>query len=217
MIRPDNNLALFIGHLIKPTPTHSHLYRCLVLPTLYYCSSVWDLHVKYLINKLDSVQRLAVKMVTKQWSFFSTHMLSTHPLNLCPLQERQWKQKAIVCAKILRGCSIIPPFHFTPHPHPSQRLHHSFPLFTPIARTSVHQSSFFISSTLIWNSLPEHVIVSLLFLHLRIDLSHFQFLSLILSFVLCSYSFFSPLCFSGRLCISIELPLPNPNSYSALH
>ena len=99
-----------------------------------------------------------VQMVTKQWSVSSTHMLSTHHLNLRPLQERRWKQKAIVCARILRGCSIIPPSHFTPHPHPSQWLHHSFPLVTPFARTLVHQSSFFISSTLIWNSLSEHVI-----------------------------------------------------------
>ena len=66
--------------------TLSHLYRCLVLPTLDYCSSVWDPHAKYLINKLDSVQRLAVKMVTKHWSASSNHMLSTHPLNLCPFQ-----------------------------------------------------------------------------------------------------------------------------------
>ena len=138
--------------------TLSHLYRCLVLPTLDYCSSVWDPHAKYLIDKLDSVQRLAVKMVTKHWSASSTHMLSTHCLNLCPLQERRWKQKAIVCARILRGCSVIPPSHFTPHPHPSQRLHHSFPLVTPFARTLAHQSSFFISSSLIWNNLPEYVI-----------------------------------------------------------
>ena len=158
VLRPDNNLALFIGHLTKPTPTHSHLYRCLVLSTLDYCSSVWDPHAKYLIDKLDSVQRLAVKMVTKHWSASSTHMLSTHCLNLCPLQERRWKQKAIVCARILRGCSVIPPSHFTPHPHPSQRLHHSFPLVTPFARTLAHQSSFFISSSFIWNNLPEHVI-----------------------------------------------------------
>ena len=44
------------------------------------------------------------------------------------------------------------------HPHPSRRHHHSFPLFTPFARTTAHQSSFFISCTRIWNSLPDHII-----------------------------------------------------------
>ena len=120
--------------------TLSHLYCCLVSPTLDYCSSVWDPH------KL---------------------------------------------ARILRGCSIIPSSHFTPHPPPIQWLHHSFPLGTPIARTLAHQSSFFVSSTFIWNSLPEHVI-------------------------------FAPSVSSfrnrrGRLCICIELLLPDPNAYSVLH
>ena len=80
--------------------TLSHLYRCLVLPTLDYCSSG---------TLTQAFQRLAVKMVTKHWSASSTHMLSTHPLNLCPPQEQRWKQKATVCARILRGCSVIPP------------------------------------------------------------------------------------------------------------
>ena len=73
-------------------------------------------------------------------------MLSTHSLYLGPLQERRWKQKAMVCARILRGCSVIPPSHFACHPHPSLRLYHSFPLVTPFAKTTAHQSSFFISS-----------------------------------------------------------------------
>ena len=37
--------------------------------------------------------------------------------------------------------SIIPPSHFTPHPHPSQRFHHSFPPgFSPgLFRVVLHQ------------------------------------------------------------------------------
>jgi len=136
--------------------TLSHLYRCLVLPTLDYFSSVWDPHTTFLINKLESVQRLAARLVTKHWSAPPSHLLRS--LNLCPLQEWRWKQKTMVCARIIKGCSIIPPSYFTPHPHPSRRHHHSFPLFTPFARTTAHQSSFFISFTRIWNSLPDHII-----------------------------------------------------------
>ena len=74
------------------------------------------------------------------------------------LQEWRWKQKAMVCTRIIKGCSIISPSYFIPHPHPSRRHHHSFPLITPFARTIAHQSSFFISCTRIWNSLPDHII-----------------------------------------------------------
>ena len=168
---------------------------------------------KCLINKLDSVQRLAVRMVTKQRYASSTHILSTHPLNLYPLQEQRWKQKTIGCARILRACFIVPPSHFTLHPHPSlsQRLHHSFQLVTLFARILAHQSSFFISSTLIYLNIS---FVPHLFLCLKIDLSLFQFLSLSLSFIQCFYFSSSDFfCFSGRLCISFELLLPD----SVLH
>ena len=120
--------------------TLSYLYRCLVVPTLDYCSSVWDPHTTFLINKLESVQRLAVRLITKRWSASPSYLLRS--LNLCPLQERRWKQKAMVCARIIKGCSIIPPSYFTPHPHPSRRHHHSSPLITLFARTTAHQSSF---------------------------------------------------------------------------
>ena len=120
--------------------TLSHLYRCLLLPTLDYCSSVWDPHTTFLINKLESVQRLDARLVTKRWSASPSYLLRS--LNLCPLQEQRWKQKAMVCARIIKGCSIIPPSYYTPHPHPSRPHHHSFPHFTPFARTTAHQSSF---------------------------------------------------------------------------
>ena len=64
----------------------------------------------------------------------------------------------MICARILKGHSIIPPTYFTPHPNPRQRLHHSYPLVTPFTRTASHQSSFFISCTRIWNSLPDLVL-----------------------------------------------------------
>ena len=53
-----------------------------------------------------------------------------------------------------------------------------------------------------------------LFLHLSIDLNLFQFLSPNLLFIYCSYLFFSSDLSSGRLHISIELLLPDPNAYS---
>ena len=159
------------------SPTLLHLYRVLVLPTLDYCSSVWDPRTSLLVNKLESVQRLAARFITNCW--FTPHS-STHPihsLGLCPLKERRWRQKTMICARILKGHSIIPPTYFTPHPNPRRPTkgggkattvklasskpkgcHHSYPLVTPFARTASHQSSFFISCTRVWNSLPDQVV-----------------------------------------------------------
>ena len=40
----------------------------------------------------------------------------------------------------------------------SPRNNHSIPLLTPFARTTLYQSSFFVSCVPIWNHLPESVI-----------------------------------------------------------
>ncbi len=130
-----------------------HLYRMVVLPTLDYCSSVWDPHLKILSDKLQSVQKLALRLFFK---YSARHVPYTS--HLPSLRDRRRKQKIKVCAKILSDSSIIPSSVYTPHPFPSQRLHHSLPLLVPFARTSFHQASFFTSSAVLWNGLPERVV-----------------------------------------------------------
>ena len=48
----------------------SHLYKCLVLPTLDYCSAVWDHTAVTLSNQLESLFRGSwpCRLVTKHWS-----------------------------------------------------------------------------------------------------------------------------------------------------
>ena len=82
--------------------------------------------------------------------------------------------------------------HFTPHPHPSQRLHHSFPLINPFARTLAHDHQLSFLFGIVYLNMS---FVPLLFLRLRIDLSLFQFLSLSLSFVHLLLFFFSSALF----------------------
>jgi len=75
---------LGIVHCTFPEANSSillHLYRCLVLPTLDYCSSVWDRHTNYLVNKLESVQQLAIRLISKHWPS-SVHTTNYRSLNL---------------------------------------------------------------------------------------------------------------------------------------
>ena len=65
----------------------SHLYQCLVLPTLDYCSSVWDPAAETLICQLESVQRFAARLVTKRWSSPPDQLI--HSLNWSTLQTRR--------------------------------------------------------------------------------------------------------------------------------
>ena len=126
--------------------TLSYLYKCLVLPHLDYCSAVWDPSTITLINKLESVQKFVAKLVTKCWSTPSDYLLPS--LNWCTLQVRRRRQKAMICRRILYGSSIIPASHSS----------HSMSLIPPFATTSCYQSSFFVSSVVLWNQLPESLI-----------------------------------------------------------
>ena len=92
-----------------------------------------------------SMQRLAARIITKCWS---NPQSRTHPI----LQERRWRQKAMICGRILKlYLPLISPI--TPI-----SVCVFYPLVTPFAKTAAHQSSFLISSTRIWNSLPDHVV-----------------------------------------------------------
>ena len=64
----------------------------------------------------------------------------------------------MICIRILYGSSIIPASHFSRQPHPNLRTSHSMSLIPPFARTSCYQSSFFVSSVVLWNQLPESLI-----------------------------------------------------------
>ena len=103
------------------TKTLCQLYKSLILPILDYCSTVWDPHtITHMhINLLESVQRFAARLTTKQWQATQNQLL--HTLNWTPLCVRRKKQKAMVCRRILLGHSVIPSSHLTPNPRPNSK------------------------------------------------------------------------------------------------
>ena len=58
----------------------AQLYKSLVLPTLDYCSSLWDPTYVSHVNLLKDVQKLSAKIITKKWDLIHTqnyqHLLS---------------------------------------------------------------------------------------------------------------------------------------------
>ena len=78
--------------------TLAHLYKCLVLPTLDYCSVVWDPAAACLITKLESVQRLAARLTTKRWSTSPDNLL--YSLNWTTLRARRRSKRLCLCSHI---------------------------------------------------------------------------------------------------------------------
>ena len=134
------------------------LYKSLVLPTLDYCSSLWDPHFAIHSNKLESIQTFAIRIITKSWR--GSTSVTQSRFNLPSLSTRRRKQKVALCYRVLNNLSVIPPSFFTLHPSPHLRHNHSLPLYYPPVRSIRHLSSFSVSTVPLWNSLPPDLVVS---------------------------------------------------------
>ena len=146
----------FVDTAILPVQFANLNFMSLVLPTLDYCSSLWDPAYMVHISKLEAVQKLAAKIVTKKWNCDYESLLSN--LHRPRLSLRRTKQKMALCFRILKGYSIIPPSIFAPHPTPHLRHNHSLPLYYPVCNSRSHLSSFAVSSVPVWNCLPNDVV-----------------------------------------------------------
>ena len=134
----------------------SQLYKSLVLPTLDYCSSLWDPTYVTYTKKLEDVQKLAARIVTKKWDLNYQQLLSN--LLWPTLADRRKRQKLALCFRIVKGNSLIPSSFFTPHPSPHLRHNHSLPLYYPTCHSRSLLSSFAISVVPRWNCLPSSLV-----------------------------------------------------------
>jgi len=88
----------------------------MVYPIIEYAASVWDPYTLSNINKLESIQRRAVRFCYNDFSRFSsvTDMLSS--LNLPLLQTRRAETKLMTLYKIINGNLIVPTDDLIPKP-----------------------------------------------------------------------------------------------------
>ena len=121
---------------------------------LDYCSSLWEPHQAYLINKLKSVQCFAARVISHRWKDSYSHLPL---LGWSSLKTRRAKLKIGLCCRIVGGHSVIPPSFFTPHPSPYLRHVHSEALKVPTCRLTSRLHSFVSSVIPLWNSLPPSI------------------------------------------------------------
>ena len=127
MLQTKRQIGLLHRHFHAGSPScKSQLYKSLVLPILDYCSSLWDPNYAIHVNKPESVQKLAARFVSGRWNDNYESLLNH--LNWSELSTRRKRQKLLLCNRIVKGYSILPPSFFTPHPFP-----HLFPCTTHLA------------------------------------------------------------------------------------
>ncbi len=110
------------------------------------------------VRKLDRVQEFAAKVVTRKWSATGSDLVNQ--LGWPRLHLRRQLAKLCLCEKILSGESLIPTSVFEPHPSTSVRHANSKPLFLLRVHTDYHRGSYFVSTVLLWNSIPDRILTS---------------------------------------------------------
>ena len=86
------------------------LYSSLVHPHLSHCSSLWDPHTKSDIKSLESIQKFALRICSKQ--LHSNYDRNLELFNLVPLSTRRAISKLTLLFKFINGFTFLQKRYF---------------------------------------------------------------------------------------------------------
>lgn len=132
-------------------------YKTLVRPQVEYASSIWSPYTQQNINKIEMVQRRAVRWVKHNYSRYDSVTSMQNELGWQTLQDRRNDSRLTIFYKIVYGLVAVPvpeylerPVRMTRHMHPlSYRQIHT--------TANYFKYSFFPCTVVMWNSLPSAV------------------------------------------------------------
>ena len=134
------------------------IYTSFILPHIEYADVVWDNCTDRLADELESLHLDAIRTITGAVRGTS-HIKLYHESGIVPLKERRRRHKLMTYFKITNGLApayvneYLPPLVSSINPyHRRNPLERSVPHFS----TTLYQQSFFISTTYLWNELPEN-------------------------------------------------------------
>ena len=160
-----NKASQLLGFLKRnlhssPVQIKEYLYKQLLLPSIEYCSAIWDPYYLTDIKKIEMIQYRVVRFVlNKPWHKLShdhdsvTEMLTN--LGLPKLEEQRKIARLTLLFKIVRDLLEVPA-RCIPQlmPYAATRAHQPLKLKCIYSRTDLHRNSFLpISILCIWNDL----------------------------------------------------------------
>ena len=125
-----------------------------------YAVQVWSPYQKGHINALESIQKFALKVCSKQWNADYQSLLRAYKIHT--LEKRRDYLNLSFLYNIITGTYSFPnpsPVQFKPTCNLATRSH-QYQLLIPTARTSAHLYSFFCATPRAWNLLPEYVVTA---------------------------------------------------------
>ena len=125
----------------------------MVRPIIEFASPVWNPHTALHVNKIENIQRFAVKFCFNNYSWTTSVTTMLNKLDLMLLKDRRFQSKSVLMYKILNTLIDIPSYYFIPSLHSLRRGYY---IQLP-ARIDSFKFSFFPSVIKIWNSLPSYL------------------------------------------------------------
>ena len=135
------------------------MYRAYILPHFDYSDVLWDNCTNELSQELDNLHLDALRTIIGSVRGTS-HAKLYYESGFIPLYERRRRHKIVMYHKIVNGltpdylCAILPPLVSDINPYhlrrPLEREH-------LVCHCERYQTSFIVSTTSIWNGLPEHI------------------------------------------------------------
>ena len=135
------------------------MYLSFIRPILEYADIVWDGCTEIESNRLEGIQKEAARIVTGLTRSAKTDNLYTE-VGWIPLAERRKEHKLITFFKIVNGFAPTYLIELLPNlvGHNLQyNLRNSLDFSEPFCRLDINKQSFFPSSVLLWNNLPNHI------------------------------------------------------------
>ena len=138
--------------------TLNTIYTSFILPHFEYADVLWDNCTDGLSDELESLHLDAIRTIIGAVRGTS-HAKLYRESGFTSLKERRRRHKLITYFKALNGftpiylTNYIPPLASSINPYPtrSSPLERSIPLY----KTTLYEHSFFISTTYLWNELPD--------------------------------------------------------------
>ena len=155
-----NRLLRFLKRNLYNAPIQikEHLYKQLLLPSIEYCSAIWDPYHQTTVSKLEMIQHRAARFVlNKPWHRSSQQHSITDMLNYLQwpsLKSRRRNARLILLFKIVRNLLVLPN-HCLPQPTPVSYTRANNPLkFAQLqSRIDLYKYSFLPRTIIDWNNL----------------------------------------------------------------